>query len=321
MQHSSTTVAIVNRVASRICEQDSMTTPDQTQAPPGRIVSGMIEEVYGPGNIFLRLSGIELVPAQFQNGKITLLDSTGAELGTFDVQTNTGTVVTLDEPGAASAVSFRDLYDDDYAHGVGVQEMMPELGGLASRLAPACIVPVTDRNDLAAAPTVNVNESGTTPFVLNVDTDSLEARTSALANRQSVSSQDFWVVYLVGAFQPGVAVDRDSDHEQGEEGDPPLLGESFQKGSLIFRETLRDSHLEPSAYVQSEAQLWQAIAIHELGHQLGITGEPLQHSVDMGTIMHYASMHELPFEQLVFAELGFKQMVVSRTPGTGLPFP
>jgi hypothetical protein len=186
-------------------ERDSMTSPDLQQSPaPSHIPAGTVASVSGPENRTIELSGVALEADQYQGGTITLLNSIGGVIGTFLIATNTETEITLDGAGPTTTpANFRDLYDDDASHAVDALAMRPVLDGLGERLEPACIVVDLSRTDLAVDPTVNVNNYDLA-FKLNVNTNANEEATFYESKQsKDTSTNDFWIAYIVGAFQPG----------------------------------------------------------------------------------------------------------------------
>ncbi len=80
---------------------------------------------------------------------------------------------------------------------------------------------------------------------------------------------NFWVAYVLGAFQPPKAVDNDPNAEPSGDGVTPSTG-----GSLIFLETLKDSIREwnsaaPPADRITETDYERDTVVHEVGHAVG----------------------------------------------------
>ncbi len=102
-------------------------------------------------------------------------------------------------------------------------------------------------------------------------------------DRDSANSADFWVAYMVGAFQPSPVMDAD-----GAETFPPVLGRTINgghdSGSILFRETLRDVHKQ-DLYAMNESDLWAIAAVHESGHLFH-----LEHKVLDGAVMIYEAL-------------------------------
>jgi hypothetical protein len=191
--------------------------------------------------------------------------------------------------------------------------MMPQVAGLASRLEAACILVNLDRVDLAADEEVYSHNLGTIDFELNVSGSG-----SQVFQRSSANSPDFWVAYILGAFQGPTQSDFDPSTEAA------TRGISSRNGAVIYRETIRDHH-EGTTYTISEPELWEAAAIHEIGHALGIANGNdsmppgvNEHDVLVGTIMNYSSIEQLPFSELVFGRIAFRLFAELTMPGESL---
>jgi hypothetical protein len=188
--------------------------------------------------------------------------------GAFKVAGVTWTIAAINgtrvETTEAGALPFR-VYDDD-------QTWWPfavDLSLLQATDDPA-------RNLLAQAyirPKYDLPSDGRiAPFVRNVTvTDEFpNAARDQLARGRDTTTRDsdtYWVAYLQGAFQFGVAEDNDSMLEQAAQGFTPDL--SAASGSLILLESQRDFLLEHSEC--SSIREWAVTVAHELGHQFGLT--------------------------------------------------
>ncbi|HUE72066.1 MAG TPA: hypothetical protein VMP01_14360 [Pirellulaceae bacterium] len=287
-------------------ERDSMDEPDLAQGDqPSIIASGNVTAFTGKTiTIDQEIKGES---SRFQGGSIVLLDANGAQLGIDPfaiVSSTTGVApqieLSLDVP--AGTAKFRDLFDDDVKHDVTVAEMIPDVELFASRFRPACIEIDPDNEDLDASGE-EVNQLGGVPFKLNTDTDGLEIEGLHSEFRQSETESDFWVAYLVGAFQPVETEDNDSDSESATKGvTSPWVGVS-----VLFRETMRDERVEePASYPNNIAEddLWRITALHETGHQFGLGHDENED----GTVMHYDSMRTKPVAELEFSPLGLRQL-------------
>ncbi|MBI2571631.1 MAG: hypothetical protein HYV63_31865, partial [Candidatus Schekmanbacteria bacterium] len=270
-------------------ERDTMADPDLTQEPgPSRIAAGAITakadltmttdlEIHPPGGT-----------DQFSGGAITLYEGE-TPLKTDTVAMNTtgpGSRIVVHYPVPATADAFRDLVDDDVAHAVTAAEMVPVLTLMPSRFLPACVRVDTAKTDLASDSTASVDDAAV-PFKLNVgtlatDANEIEEKDDLVrANKQATSSSDFWVAYVLGAFQGRVDHDNDPYAEAHDGG----IGGRGESGpfALVYRETVRDLIGDPWAgATTSEADLWALTAVHEIAHQFR-----LQDKQADGPLMNY----------------------------------
>jgi hypothetical protein len=94
--------------------------------------------------------------------------------------------------------------------------------------------------------------------------DALLPLADTITNRD-LFDNDYWKSFLLEAYQPALDYDGDPNDEKS-----PLYGKSAANYSVIFAETIGDKYrrtLYPCFTLE-------AIAAHELGHVLGITGKP-----------------------------------------------
>ena len=103
------------------------------------------------------------------------------------------------------------------------------------------------------------NNNSNAPFDLNI-TDA-EANTLVGTWKNSTSATDFWVIYIMGAFQGHQDADNDPDSESGQG------GSSGPNDSVIYLETIRDRAAENA---QNQVTLERQIVGHEVGHQFGL---------------------------------------------------
>ncbi len=124
-------------------------------------------------------------------------------------------------------------------------------------LGEAYIKPIVD------APGVGTPE-GNFPFVLNVErqlgVDPVFASLETYWQSHTLNNQDFWVAYILGAFQGKSDADNDPESEMAERGWTYEMG-----GSLIFIEASRDRALD---FNEKPAEREQNVVIHEVGHAL-----------------------------------------------------
>jgi len=127
----------------------------------------------------------------------------------------------------------------------------PDVSMMAGAFAQAYVVPAYDVGDN------NMN----VPFVLNV-ADSDSAITAAMDwDSRSLNSSDYWVTYVLEAFQNALDQDADPDSEDGYVGITSLA----DGGSLVFLELHYESFGNP---VIEE----QVTVVHECGHAVGNSG-------------------------------------------------
>jgi hypothetical protein len=124
-------------------------------------------------------------------------------------------------------------------------------------VAPAYIKSVYDLGSGSKQPTFNLNvEIGP------------ELPSQLSSGRDNVSTNEYWVAYIQGAFQGGSAKDSDPDNEPVTGGltatflnNPPS---SLDQGSLVYVESLRDFGACPGITTLSKT------TVHEVGHQFGL---------------------------------------------------
>ncbi|MBI2570107.1 MAG: hypothetical protein HYV63_24155 [Candidatus Schekmanbacteria bacterium] len=288
-------------------ERDTMATPILTQEPgPSRIPAGAItakadltmttdRDIHKPGGT-----------DQFSGGAIALYEGE-TPLKTETVAANTtgtGSRIVVRYPVPATADAFRDLVDDDVANAVTAADMVPVLTLMPTRFLPACVRVDTTKTDLASDSTAPVDDAAV-PFKLNVGTDGTDANQTTekddlvRANKQAPSSPDFWVAYVLGAFQGRVDKDADPDREDWILG---FGGRGLNSGpyALLYRESVRDVVLAPVAGVTTaEANLWALTAVHEIAHEFGLVDKdkgddgPLMDSVALLTADTQAEVDSL----------------------------
>lgn len=266
-------------------ELDHMATTVLTQGPlqqrshrPMGLVTG------GAGTIAIGTNFDVFLADQFQGGSCELFQITGgaASLGAFGVVNNTAGMASsllLSAPAPLSAEEVRDLLDDDGVNvpGVGLLPLIdaaspPTLGLGSPNYFPAACVQ-TDATTLAAYfdPAV--------PFDLNMGAmvfsagETNDMRAAMAAGKDVVSTDDFWVVTMQGAYQG--STDDCTDPDDGI-GNFPTIGISLslgpatqpaEGGVLIYFESLRDTADE--AGVDLTTMISQT-TIHECGHEFGM---------------------------------------------------
>jgi hypothetical protein len=210
----------------------------------------------------------------------------------------------IDENTAGNMVTVRSnvvlpagpvtLYEDDFATPVGTPDAEPvarvnteddvvmydfmNTTTLRSqnRFADAYIVPVRDTLDQFRSFVASTPHVSETNDLLSLYGQS--AGTNAPGSRTNL----FWVVYLTSAYEP--VASNDFDPEQSENAE---LGASVGQtadanyASFVFYETIRD--YAPSSFPGSIALA--ATAIHEVGHQFGLSRTENGHRDDIQNIM------------------------------------
>jgi len=205
----------------------------------------------------LRITGGALV-AGHNGGTITVA---GVGMGITGVNVGASTVTV----GALANIPFVLVDDDAFA-----LPSNPNLSGMDTAFNPCYILVVRDGGG------GNHNDQ-TVPFLLNIAGDDNFVNAYE-ANRGSKNNEtdQFWVVYVVSAFQPetyitftdGTALgDGDSASEGLTRG--IVIGATSNtalarggNGALIFRECVRDSGINNALY--------QRVVAHEVGHQFGL---------------------------------------------------
>jgi hypothetical protein len=308
-------------------EQDRMKDPDFTQGPAkSRIASGNVTAIAGKTlttDVKIHAPG---GTNQFQNGKIELLKANNDSLGVVDVEGNTtgdNSQVTLKNNPPAGVAKFKNLEDDDIAGAINSEKMAPDLSFWATRYEPSCVLVNTTKADLSSANDTSVNNNDV-DFETNIGTAGTDADEQAAikakvkANKKSTSSEDFWVIYQLGAFQGRVNEDCDPNTE-----DPTLGVSSFfskpaddtEAGTLLYREVTLDAAKNLTAIVKiSEANLWSATSVHESGHEWGMTDGatdgPLMNPIDV-----IAADTPAKVNALVFNGSGLRKIILKNFPG------
>ncbi|MEK6674438.1 MAG: hypothetical protein AABZ47_02150 [Planctomycetota bacterium] len=126
----------------------------------------------------------------------------------------------------------------------------PDTSAMAPAYQPAYVVPVYDVGD----------NNMSVPFVLNVPNGGTVAAQDW--DSKSLNSNDFWVAYVLEAFQRAFDRDRDPDTEV------VTLGVTANPdgGSLSFIEAIRDGTSNPVVREQNNI-------VHETGHAVGRSGD------------------------------------------------
>jgi len=232
---------------------------DAMGAVSGNDVSGMITAIGTPGATTVTVTTDQSLPPieadRFIGG--SLVDSVGNR---FVVTGNSGTsnfTVTVNLLGSTvPAPGLFTLIDDDTIKG-GQRVGYPDTSTLAGALRAAYVETFYD--DVG---TKNYN----VPFIANIEdsTTAIDAVVESQWESEVFGAEDFWVAYLLGAFQGSMGHDGDPDGEFSNPG--AHLGiTSPHGGSLIFRETLADYDRLPGHPTPKEPDT----VVHEIGHAVG----------------------------------------------------
>jgi hypothetical protein len=180
-----------------------------------------------------------------------------------------------------------ELVDDDattYPYNVDTFLMQDQDSSALNLFAPAYIRPTYDLSTGPTQPSFNLNvESGSnTQEVLN----------QLSSGRDNVSTNEYWVAYIQGAFQGPVSdvngADADPDQGRVVLGDtvnyPSNPPSNRQQGSLIYVEAIRDSRAVLNRLNQCPGvNLLATTTTHEVGHQFGL-GDMTGGIMDQGCV-------------------------------------
>lgn len=240
-------------------------------------------ELYLDKNIRTQLGyrSSEGVANSFNKGRLTINGS-----GRYLITGNTANHSEKDYITVDAVVPVRfigmtyEIFDDDEKHPVnlsgwefknGAQLWDPNVtyaDGVNSRFARAYIVP-----DFKTLNTATLNPNNRPPFVLNsksyADVDLLSCY--SFENIATEASEDFWTVYILGAFQGVPWEDGDPDGEQMISG----IIDSKKIGAHIYLE----GSVEKSGGLYKEATVKgigeQDVVVHELSHLFGTRHEDM----------------------------------------------
>jgi hypothetical protein len=183
--------------------------------------------------------------------------------------------VELSVPAAGNTFT---LVDDDHLPN-GQDVPTPNMSHVATAFQPAYILPVYNGGSNPS------NDQSTVSFAGNVAELSADVTDQIGQGRNSpVSQDDFWIIYVQGAFQYAFRNDNDSNSEPEGMGITASLDNtvSVNEGSLIFLETIHDYDNSNPSRVQPEE--W--IVAHEIGHLfvLDLDSNGDEHEID-GSLM------------------------------------
>jgi hypothetical protein len=259
---------------------------DAMQASAHNFYQGTINRVTGNASIsFVSTSVIGMDPGRLQNGRLVIPDLPGS----FLILSNTGSLLFISGqvPAAAVNKNFTAYDDDDFNDNDGNNKKgdtgesisLPDIGLLFDSDMPANNVfarayvrPAYDLNN----PTNNPNPNP--PFVLNPLQDTLPATLSLwrFDNRASISD-DYWVIYLLGAYQPSTDNDLDPDTDEGGFGITwPGTGGSTEFMEIVSAHELAEQDKsidkDPKLADCANREIYKAsirsapVAAHEVGH-------------------------------------------------------
>jgi hypothetical protein len=150
---------------------------------------------------------------------------------------------------------FTLVDDDTPSDGADVPE--PRTETLEAALKPAFILPII------------IPHNPGTQFYLNVEADDVVQLIEDDWGTRWQNANDYWVAYLLGAYQGFKSRDSDPNGEL-----PVLLGATMggSGGSLIYDESIRDfvahwNSTHPNDQVDPD-EMRQDLVVHELGHAL-----------------------------------------------------
>ena len=170
-----------------------------------------------------------------------------------------------------------ELRDDDAAtHPFNVDTSLMQFSDDPARnlFAPAYIRPEYDLGTGPVQPSFNLNV-----LAFMGDNPTQELLNQLSSGHDIVSSNNYWVAYIQGAFQEDVLVDGDPDVGQVTLGSTPTHAtdppSNRQQGSLVYIEAIRDAQRALNALQQCLGiSLLQQTMVHEVGHQFGLGEGP-----------------------------------------------
>lgn len=231
-------------------------------------------------------------------------------LGVGQVLGNTDTTITLAAAAPAGVEFIKNLEDDDIAHGITLADMvLTQFDKLSEQLRLVNIELNLVKTDLSASHTQSVNDPGGVAFELH----SSEASISATGGtREAARDEDFWAIYLVGAFQYTEDLDNDAIGDAQLGSTVLSIADPFnsEKLAYIFLETIRDVDFERRYTRLTEQQLIDLTIAHEVGHLFG-----LGHENDHGTIMVADNFVLDTYAELNFAGEGLRLIANKKRPG------
>jgi hypothetical protein len=164
----------------------------------------------------------------------------------------------LDPDAPAPALGFFSVVDDDLL-GNGDDVPMPDTSTLDNAMNEAYVKVLFDVGD---------NETATDVFFV----PNLEAGQSVDAwDSRNLNANNFWVAYVLGAFQGPKTRDNDPS---GENDGKTTLGETGGLGiSWIYLESIRDHALENEGEVGDAVVVERDVVVHEVAHAVANLGD------------------------------------------------
>ena len=216
----------------------------------------------GVGNVVALSGGVFTITSNLGTNKY--VGGTFRTVGVnFTITTNTATTVTV---SGTAQIPFQ-LHDDDDDT---LLPHLPDTGLMVQKFNPAYVAPIVDGGGDAN------NDKQTISFNANVDATSHTAldaefnKTGAFESEVNRAS-DFWVAYILTAYQaqPTQDYDPDGSSEWGPHG-VNGGGSSYRRGALFFPESLRDYARQRGHSGAEQTTLEMRSVVHEIGHQFGL---------------------------------------------------
>jgi len=261
---------------------------------------------------------------QFKGGRIELEDSSQLSLGLYSVTGNTAGVMPVIGTSSAPATTawFSDLVDDDINNTSQFRvdssdRMAVDTSWWESRFAPALVLPVFNQAEVSA------NNDIDAPFEVHTGSVTLASEQTAaadlvVANKQSVSEAAFWVVYQIGAFQPGFAVENDPDGAGGlaTGASSWFTGatDDAHAGTLVFAEALREMAENVPINVIGVPDLQAAISVHEIAHEFRMEDTPIFGPLMVSKTVTAASTPS-QLAALIWSGKGLRYIMLTNQPG------
>ena len=151
---------------------------------------------------------------------------------------------------------------------------------------------------------------------IDIPSEAQPVRNVILGGKQSRSEPDFWVVYQVGAFQPGFFDDLDPNGglmTAGMSSQASAASNDTEAGTIVFAEVMRELVETTSGTTISLQDLKKAISVHEIGHEFGI-----EEGILYGLLMDVQSVRGVQpsnLNSLEWSGLGLRRIMLTRQPG------
>ncbi|GIW80813.1 MAG: hypothetical protein KatS3mg105_2620 [Gemmatales bacterium] len=212
---------------------------------------------------------------RFQGGKFT--QDVGGRQRVFDVIDSNFVgnrlVLRVKNIGNVRPIQGRafTLVDDDVRKD-GEQVQAPDTSTLAEAMRPAYV----HVDFLKTIGNTSTTDDDAT-FSLNLEFDAGKALSARFWDSRNLNADNFWVAYVVGAFQGPTSEDADPDRGEGStttgeflaegpKGQPPEIGH----GAFIYKEVVRDI----AAQIKVDVKLLeQDTVVHEVAHAVARSGD------------------------------------------------